>query len=87
MLTVILIATAVVAFVFVLATFRVLELEGRFTRLDAKLDALSQQISELKGLAQATDKGPQTASAPVSPAPSATVPPKIELPTIIRPRP
>jgi hypothetical protein len=84
-LTVILIAAAVVAFVSVLATLRVVEVEGRFARLDAKLNALSRQISELSELAQATDKGPETASAPLYAAPSTTIRPKIELPTIIRP--
>jgi hypothetical protein len=87
MLPVILIATVVVVFISALATLRVLELEKRVTGLDAKLDALSEQVSEIRVLAQATDKGPETASAPVPAAPSATVRPKIELPTIIKPRP
>jgi hypothetical protein len=87
MLAVILIATAVVALIFALATLRALELEKRVGGLDAKLEALSEQVSEIRGLAQATDKRPQTASAPVPAAPTATVRPKIELPTIIRPRP
>ena len=87
MLPVILIATAVVALIFALATLRALELEKRVGGLDAKLEALSEQVSEIRGLAQATNKGPETASAPVPAAPTATARPKIELPTIIRPRP
>jgi hypothetical protein len=64
-----------------LTTFRFAELESRLADLDAKLDMVSQQISEATA-STARSPEPQVAAAPPPAAPL----PQSQLPTVIKPR-